>query len=1678
LAVFFTSSVGPLPSAFAQSLLGLPAPGVMVTTSIAFEPLQLKGIMINAKNPFRFDFLVDKGQSGLTGQALNDEVMRLTKYFLTCLTVPEGDLWVNLSPYEKNRIEPENFGITQMGKDLLEQDYWLKQITASLTYPESELGRHFWKKIYEKAFAAYGTTDIPVNTFNKVWIVPKSADVYVQGSGAFIAKSELDVLLEEDYQALEKNRSQPGDMHHNPDVKATQGNHLHALASQVVRELILPELRKEVNEGKNFAVVRQVFKAMILATWYKRHLKDSLLGRMYVGRNEVRGIDIADKNMKEKIFQQYLKAYKKRVYDYIKEDYDPLIQETVPRKYVSGGFDFTQNRQYSEMAPRSQVELGKDLAMATIDLSPISQKISKIARYLIIGGFVMAVAGGTASSAYAQEIMKVTVKPGDTLGQILVDNGWRRPFGEKEGAIKKVGEIVKPTPKNVRYIYPGDELLVKKGPHFKKANKIITPAAIPATSLETPAPASTVNPQPASLEADVQPIVEKTEIQGLEVRPSPFITETHGLPINIEEMLGRSLKVTKSEIDAKTAMSDAHQKVVDAADKQTLRLNIGGGIESNTTLFSVLVGLEYRTPQLTHPTKVYDNRQTPIAKAMDEAAGKIREQGNVFELIKAVKDYEAAANHKARLESIGETELSVQIAEAKEEERRQLSLITSHLNMSLEELPADSNIIISDAKIELGQIENSLQAQGVKGLPQAAAAGSAFHSAVNGVRGNLEVDQRSTLKKMLPSDWVWDFNPTKGSLGHKFFGWMIGWGIPEWKGWPSFDAKKQVGALMEAAANWQDARLSFFRQLKQVLLDLRKDQIALHTATGAWDNRDKNASPEIQAELSASVDDLEKKVMEEELAAVELGMNASLVENAWKNTEEDLIKEDKELVQGEFHQGIVSLQAQAQDWQAKLEAGHKDKKNVPVVLETVQSINTIMNSPLDDKDIEGLPDIDATGGVRVDGMKITTGTPNAVISKTTGPSSNSPDAETFIGGQINAGDIQRLAIQKGGSKKAKDLERQMNFAQEEFAKSQHSKDEGSKEFRQAMYGYITASTAQEIVEAGQGFNFTLMLAHLRAASPNSYTVISPESIDPVHLLVNEINKHRKHSAEEEASLTSAKALVKEFEMQAENDMYQAMADPSKGLHWQAWDKFFKGETPLIRMKDSQGVDCDEFSGILSALRMKLQSEGAGAPPPPDTEPLDIRIYKLHLETAKKLRSNGPAFTYWSAPFLVEVGTSGGTIPYLGVRSGISYIPLHAQFEPDVQIVQMQEDIDQKEAKWRREQITVQAGYMASESVKKILAGQPEERPFIFDVPQEKWQSIANAVGRGQPISRALARAMKQGKDPRTIALSFYASGGKVQGQPGLAVQTLGNISIALTDWVHRASKEELDVWLNDLKKKAELERMMAVRQVMEELKQANYAQEFFNKMNVNFKSKLAYLQAANKEKDLFGSDELAEFSKISDHYQNLYTSALRQLMDSSGKLNDDLLSAGLINKDQQLDGQLAALGIQGSPLKMASLPTVEISGQERAARALMHHFVPSFNKETLKLVYNALEGLSNDQLNDFSAQMMNQFPGSNTLDRRDYLIRNLEKARLIQKNQNKAMITKMGNNPGGVDMDSRLLDLKEHHDDINGPIFDEKALGTTPIDGVMPKIRRLVPVTPGMLRVFLGETPEAVFINT
>lgn len=324
----------PLESGYAQVVMHMPPVGEMVHITSHFEPAQMVGLRVDVKDPFQFYFVMDKGQQAMSDDVKKAEYEKLIKYFLASLTTPNNDMWVNLSPHESTRIMPDNFAQTEMGRDLLAQDYVLKQLSSSLMYPEDDIGKKFWARVYAEAQEKYGTTDIPIDTFNKVWITADTADLFQKDDTVFVVDSRLKVMLEQDFMAVTSNKEQFGNVD-TDELSATAETR--EIASKILREIIIPIIEREVNEGESFAIVRQTYGAMILATWFKRALKESLLGQVYADQSKMAGIEVNDPQAREKIYQQYLEAYKVGVFNFIKEDVDPITQEILPRKYFSGG---------------------------------------------------------------------------------------------------------------------------------------------------------------------------------------------------------------------------------------------------------------------------------------------------------------------------------------------------------------------------------------------------------------------------------------------------------------------------------------------------------------------------------------------------------------------------------------------------------------------------------------------------------------------------------------------------------------------------------------------------------------------------------------------------------------------------------------------------------------------------------------------------------------------------------------------------------------------------------------------------------------------------------------------------------------------------------------------------------------------------------------------------------------------------------------------------------------------------------------------------------------------------------------------------------------------------------------------------------------------------------------------
>ncbi|MCK5139737.1 MAG: hypothetical protein KAQ85_07850, partial [Thermodesulfovibrionia bacterium] len=191
-----------------------------------------------------------------------------------------------------------------------------------------------------------------------------------------VVESHLKVMLEEDYVALQKNLG--SEKYGMEEMMQAEAEVISGVSSEIVREILIPEIEKEVNEGKTFASLRQIYNSMILATWYKKNLKESLLGQVYMDKNKIRGIDVEDKEINQKIYNQYLTAFKKGVYNYIKEDYDPTTQQIIPRKYFSGGAKFDIKKIFKDKDEMTNLTLERFIEfLHALDSEKLSPKSAR-----------------------------------------------------------------------------------------------------------------------------------------------------------------------------------------------------------------------------------------------------------------------------------------------------------------------------------------------------------------------------------------------------------------------------------------------------------------------------------------------------------------------------------------------------------------------------------------------------------------------------------------------------------------------------------------------------------------------------------------------------------------------------------------------------------------------------------------------------------------------------------------------------------------------------------------------------------------------------------------------------------------------------------------------------------------------------------------------------------------------------------------------------------------------------------------------------------------------------------------------------------------------------------------------------------------------------------------------------
>ena len=285
----------------------LPGPFEVLAHSPEYDSARIVGLKLDPEDQYRMQFIVDPGTEDHSGRCLEDEVKKAVNCFIAAMAVPEDKLWVNLSPYEPDRIIDSSLVKTELGRDMLAQDYLLKQLSSSLTHPDTPAGRAYWGIENRKLKMENGLTQISNiesltaaerAALSKIWIKPDKIVVYEDDTSAFIAEANL--LLE-----------------------AEHGSGL---------QMLIPSITQEVNHGRYFADLRQIYNSVILASWFKNRFVKSVYSG-YFDSQKISGIDVVNSRTKESIYHMYLTSLRRGVY----EKYLPVAGSASKQRLFSGG---------------------------------------------------------------------------------------------------------------------------------------------------------------------------------------------------------------------------------------------------------------------------------------------------------------------------------------------------------------------------------------------------------------------------------------------------------------------------------------------------------------------------------------------------------------------------------------------------------------------------------------------------------------------------------------------------------------------------------------------------------------------------------------------------------------------------------------------------------------------------------------------------------------------------------------------------------------------------------------------------------------------------------------------------------------------------------------------------------------------------------------------------------------------------------------------------------------------------------------------------------------------------------------------------------------------------------------------------------------------------------------------
>jgi len=215
-----------------------------------------------------------------------------TTAFITGLAIPNEKFWVNLMPWEPDRIIDEELSQSEVGRIMLEADLQMKKDVCNYCNPcANETGKAYWdlfeskrEELAQQCMNKYpgeirNTDNVYFRPVITHWIIPDKVYAYTNDTEIYIINYTLTINSESDidHSTFELYNQDVGDLSRGCFEEL---NRSAKEFSQYTKELddsmILPYVIWDVNNEARYEDLRNVFVALALAQWYKSKITSDM----------------------------------------------------------------------------------------------------------------------------------------------------------------------------------------------------------------------------------------------------------------------------------------------------------------------------------------------------------------------------------------------------------------------------------------------------------------------------------------------------------------------------------------------------------------------------------------------------------------------------------------------------------------------------------------------------------------------------------------------------------------------------------------------------------------------------------------------------------------------------------------------------------------------------------------------------------------------------------------------------------------------------------------------------------------------------------------------------------------------------------------------------------------------------------------------------------------------------------------------------------------------------------------------------------------------------------------------------------------------------------------------------------------------------------------------------------